>query len=74
MRVSNDQNGAIAALKEGTRPGRPLAFKQADMLVSLDFCCVSNLIDIAPHRSFMNLGGPWREKEDTRRQPSCLWR
>lgn len=34
MRVSNDHNGAIAALEEGTRPGRPLAFKQADMLVS----------------------------------------
>lgn len=36
MRVSNNHNGAIAALKEGTRPGRPFAFKQADMLVSLD--------------------------------------
>ncbi|KAF8690345.1 hypothetical protein AX14_003002 [Amanita brunnescens Koide BX004] len=33
MPVPSDQNGAIAALEEGTRPGRPLAFKQADMLV-----------------------------------------
>lgn len=33
MRVSNDQEGAIAALEEGTKPGRPFVFKQADMMV-----------------------------------------
>ncbi len=33
MRVSNDQDGAIAALEEGTKPGRPFVFKQADMMV-----------------------------------------
>ncbi|KAF8328512.1 hypothetical protein F5887DRAFT_1007566 [Amanita rubescens] len=33
MRVSNNQDGAIAALKEGTKPGRPFVFKQADMMV-----------------------------------------
>ena len=41
MPVPSDQNGAIAALEEGTRPGRPLAFKQADMLVSLDFSALA---------------------------------
>ena len=58
MRVSNDHNGAIAALVEGTRPGRPLAFKQADMLVSLNLAASAIFIGCV-NRSFMNLGGPW---------------
>ncbi|KAF8329929.1 hypothetical protein F5887DRAFT_923591 [Amanita rubescens] len=33
MRVSNNQDGAITALAEGTKPGRPFVFKQADMMV-----------------------------------------